>query len=164
MRPMRREMTIARAGSPRRAGSVADISTPIMVPEVTSRRRTGRLGSAEPMIQYQDAARKKRDSAIRAQESSTQPISDLTMLATTLSTPILFAASAVSPMPSAPAAPRLSRRAMRRRRTPPSGGLGSSEGRRCARLRGPPLAGTSPARRATSSLVVAGAGASAARS
>ena len=46
MRPVRRESDSARAGSPRRAGRVADISTPIIVAEVTSRRRTGRLGSA----------------------------------------------------------------------------------------------------------------------
>ena len=31
-RPARRATTIARAGSPRRAGSVADMSTPIAVP------------------------------------------------------------------------------------------------------------------------------------
>ena len=42
--PMRRARTIARAGSPRRAGRVADISTPIIVAEVTSRRRSGLRG------------------------------------------------------------------------------------------------------------------------
>ncbi len=42
IRPIRRASDIARAGSPRRAGRVADISTPIIVAEVTSRRRTGR--------------------------------------------------------------------------------------------------------------------------
>ena len=57
IRPMRRESTIALAGSPRRAGSVADISTPIIVAEVTSRRRTGRPGSAARAIATQEAAR-----------------------------------------------------------------------------------------------------------
>ncbi len=41
IRPVLRASVIARAGSPRRAGRVADISTPIIVAEVTSRRRTG---------------------------------------------------------------------------------------------------------------------------
>ena len=57
-RPIRRARTIARAGSPRRAGSVADISTPIIVAEVTSRRRSGRRGSAERAIENQAPARK----------------------------------------------------------------------------------------------------------
>ena len=62
IRPVRRARVIALAGSPRRAGRVADISTPIIVAEVTSRRRTGRLGSAARTIQYQEAARKKSES------------------------------------------------------------------------------------------------------
>ena len=49
-RPIRRAMIIARAGSPRRAGSVADISTPIIVAEVKSRRRSGAPGSAERAV------------------------------------------------------------------------------------------------------------------
>ena len=64
--PVRRASVSARAGSPRRAGRVADISTPIIVAEVTSRRRTGRLGSAARAIQYQEAARKKSELAISA--------------------------------------------------------------------------------------------------
>ena len=40
IRPMWRERTIALAGSPSLAGNVADISTPIIVAEVTSLRRT----------------------------------------------------------------------------------------------------------------------------
>ena len=64
--------TSARAGSPSRAGRVADISTPIIVAEVTSRRRTGRCGSAARAIQYQEAARKNSESAIRAQATRTQ--------------------------------------------------------------------------------------------
>ncbi len=59
--PVRRASVSALAGSPRRAGRVADISTPTIVAEVTSRRRTGRLGSAARAIQYQEAARKKSE-------------------------------------------------------------------------------------------------------
>ena len=100
IRPVRRARASARAGSPRRAGSVADISTPIIVAEVTSRRRTGRLGSAARAIQYQEAARKKSEIAISAQATRTQVRSERTMLSTTLSTPIFCAASTVSPTPS----------------------------------------------------------------
>ena len=65
IRPVRRASASALAGSPRRAGRVADISTPIIVAEVTSRRRTGRFGSAARAIQYQEAARKNIEIAIR---------------------------------------------------------------------------------------------------
>ena len=106
MRPVRRASARARAGSPRRAGRVADISTPIIVAEVTSRRRSGRLGSAARAIQYQEAARKKSEAAIRAQAISTQVRFERTMLSTTLSTPIFCAASTVSPIPRAPATTR----------------------------------------------------------
>ena len=51
---------------------MADISTPIIVAEVTSRRRTGRLGSAARAIQYQEAARKKSELAISAQATRTR--------------------------------------------------------------------------------------------
>ena len=129
-RPVRRESESARAGSPSRAGRVADISTPIIVAEVTSRRRTGRLGSAARTIQYQDAARKKSERAIRPEAISTQVTSERTMLSTTLSTPILRAASAVRPMPSTAAMPRAARRATRRLRLPLRASGGSSDGRR----------------------------------
>ena len=132
MRPVRRESDIARAGSPRRAGSVADISTPIIVAEVTSRRRTGRLGSAARTIQYQEAARKKSESAISAQAISTQVRSERTMLATTLSTPILLRGQrgqADAEDAGDAEAERGGRRA--RRRLPPAASAGSSEGRRC---------------------------------
>ena len=76
IRPMRRARTIARAGSPRRAGSVADIITPIIVAEVTSRRRTGRPGSAERTIAVHDAARKNSETTIRAQAITSQVTSE----------------------------------------------------------------------------------------
>ena len=74
---------MARAGSPRRAGSVADISTPIIVAEVTSRRRSGLRGSAARAIANQEAARKNIEAIIKAVAISTQPASERTTLATT---------------------------------------------------------------------------------
>ncbi len=111
MRPVRRASARARAGSPSRAGRVADISTPIIVAEVTSRRRTERLGRAAQAIQYQEAARKKSEEAISAQAISTQVRFERTMLSTTLSTPIFWAARTVRPIPSAPATTSPARRA-----------------------------------------------------
>ena len=92
MRPTRRASTIALAGSPRRAGSVADISTPIIVAEVTSRRRTGRPGSAARTIATHEAARANIAATISAQATSTQVRSLPMTLWATLSTPILRAA------------------------------------------------------------------------
>ncbi len=92
MRPIRRASTIARAGSPRRAGSVADINTPIIVAEVTSRRRTLRPGSAARAIATQEAARANIAAIISTQATSTQVRSLPMTLLATLSTPILRAA------------------------------------------------------------------------
>ncbi len=155
---------MARAGSPRRAGSVADISTPIIVAEVTSRRRSGRSGSAALTIQNQEAARKNSESPIRAQAIRTQVRSEPAMLVTTLSTPILSAARLARMTPTRPAAPKPMRRATRRRPLPAFSGAGSSEGRRCGPRRGPPSAGRIPAQWATRSPALAGRGASSARS
>ena len=105
MRPVRRASTIARAGSPRRAGRVADISTPIIVAEVTSRRRSGRRGSAARAIENHEVARRNIEAIISAVATRTQPRSERTMLVTTRSTPIRFAAMKVRPTPSAPATP-----------------------------------------------------------
>ena len=57
---------MARAGSPRRAGSVADIRTPIIVAEVTSRRRRGLRGRAARAIAYQETARISIEAIISA--------------------------------------------------------------------------------------------------
>ena len=91
-RPTRRAMTIALAGSPRRAGRVADISTPIIVAEVKSRRRSGTDGSAARVATYQVAARKNSEAIIRAVAIRTQAKSERTTLWTTLSKPIWRAA------------------------------------------------------------------------
>ena len=56
---------MARAGSPRRAGRVADIRTPIIVAEVTSRRRSGLRGSAARAIANQETARRIIEAIIK---------------------------------------------------------------------------------------------------
>ena len=156
IRPTRRASTIARAGSPRRAGSVADISTPIIVAEVTSRRRRGLFGSAARAIAYQEVARRKSDPHISAVATSTQVRSERTMLVTTLSTPIRFAAMKVSTRPSTPARASAARRAVRA--CPGACGTGSSDGSRFAGTSGEPSTGTRPVRRATASSLLAGSG------
>ncbi len=113
IRPTRRESTMARAGSPRRAGSVADISTPIIVAEVTSRRRSGLRGSAARAIANQETARKNMEAIIKAVAISTQPASERTTLATTFWRPIRCAAIAVRTRPRRPATPSAMRLATR---------------------------------------------------
>ena len=71
-RPSRRDTISAREGSPRRAGSVADISTPIITPRAASRRRTRVPGSAERNTACQDSARSSIEAHIRPKASSTQ--------------------------------------------------------------------------------------------
>ena len=56
-RPVRRATTSARDGSPRRAGSVEDISTPMNVPCIASASRTRARGSAAWRIACQENAR-----------------------------------------------------------------------------------------------------------
>ena len=92
MRPTRLARTVARAGSPRRAGRVADISTPIIVAEVTSRRRTVRPGRAARTIATHEAARANIAPIISASAIRTQVRSEPMTLWATLSTPILRAA------------------------------------------------------------------------
>ena len=91
-RPMRRAMIIALAGSPSRAGRVADMSTPIIVAEVKSRRRSGVVGRAERAARNQAPERKNIEAIISAVAIRTQARSERTALCTTLSTPILWAA------------------------------------------------------------------------
>ena len=157
MRPTRRATTIALAGSPRRAGSVADISTPTIVPDVMSRRRTGRLGSAARTIAYQDPARTNIEAIISPSAISTQPGFERTKLSATWSRPIRLAASAVRPIASRPAV----HIATRRTKTPvPPAGAGSIDGSRSGGRRAPPAAGASPARLTSRSAVPSGCGAS----
>ena len=146
IRPVRRASTIARAGSPRRAGRVADISTPTIVAEATSRRRSGRRGSAARAIENQELARRNIEAIISAVAIRTQPMSERTMLVTTRSTPIRCAAMKVSPTPIAPATPIATRRAVRWR-PPAIAGAGSRLGSLRAGTRSPPSAGRMPTRR-----------------
>ena len=101
MRPVRRASTIARAGSPRRAGSVADISTPTIVAEVTSRRRSGLRGSAARAIEYQELARRNIEAIISAgRDQRPRWRRSGRCWSTTRSTPIRRAAMKVSPTPT----------------------------------------------------------------
>ena len=159
IRPARRARTIARAGSPTRAGRVADIRTPIIVAEVTSRRRSRRPGSAALAIASHDTARRHIAAIIRPSAISTQFTSERTMLAMTLATPILLAASAVKPRPATPATPRPTRRATRRAPAIAVAGSGSSAGSRRGRCGGEPSIGITPVRRATASGALTGAAA-----
>ena len=114
------------AGEGQRAGRLAEAGRQGRRHQHADHRRRGdvaaadRAGWAAPRatIQYQEAARKKSESAISAQAISTQVRSERTMLSTTLSTPIFCAASAVRPTPRTPATPRPTRRATRRLRLP----------------------------------------------
>ena len=103
----------------------------------------GRVGSAARTIQYQEAARKKSESAIRPQATQTQLRSERTMLSTTLSMPIFCAASGSGRLRSrqrgrARPGGRSCARACR------AGGLGSSEGSRCGGRGGRPSEGAFP--------------------
>ena len=70
-RPARRATISARAGSPRRAGSVADISTPIAVPWKASMRVTGRSGSPARRIACHAIARSTIEAHMTASAAST---------------------------------------------------------------------------------------------
>ena len=136
-------------------------------------RRRGHVAAADRAVGQRRAARSstRRRRGRRARgpsaprRSGPRSTSERTMLSTTLSTPILRAASTVRPTPSAPATPRPTRRATRRLRLPLRASGGSSEGSRCAGRRRVAVGGPEPgpggepfARRVT------GSGASIARS
>ncbi len=72
-RPMRRATISAREGSPRRAGSVADISTPMKVPCSASRRRAGRQVGAAERIAYQARPRTTIETHIKREAGGHQP-------------------------------------------------------------------------------------------
>ena len=65
-RPSRRATISAREGSPSRAGSVADISTPIAVPCIASAKRGRDAGSAARRIACHDTARSTIEAHISA--------------------------------------------------------------------------------------------------
>ena len=116
--PVRRATTNARDGSPRRAGSVADISTPMKVPCRASRSLTATAGSAARRIACQDTARSSIDDAIRASETSTHRGLEASSAPTMLSTPMRATATTAAAAP-ATAAARQQRAARDRERGAP---------------------------------------------
>ena len=82
-RPMRRATISAREGSPRRAGSVADISTPMKVPCSASRRRALRQVGAALRIACQARPRTNIERHISAKPAAISPGLEATRLAAT---------------------------------------------------------------------------------
>ena len=82
-RPTRLATISARDGSPSRAGSVADMSTPIIVARAASRRRTRVPGRAARRIACQASARTSMEAHISAKATSTH-----TGVAATIARPI----------------------------------------------------------------------------
>ena len=72
IRPSLRDTISARDGSPRRAGRVADMSTPIIVARAVSRRRTRVPGSAARRIACQASARTSIERHMSMKPTSTQ--------------------------------------------------------------------------------------------
>ena len=143
-------MISARLGSPKRAGRVADISTPIIVARAVSRRRTRVSGSAARRIACQASARSSIEAHMSAKATSTQigvaatiarPVDSIPMRCTAR------AASAAPPTTPVAASPRRSAR-LARGRLGDDVSLGSSEGRRRGGTRGPDSAGLAPTRAA----------------
>ena len=72
-RPIRRATISAREGSPRRAGSVADMSTPMNVPCMASRRLARRQVGAAARMACQAMARANMAAHISASPAATRP-------------------------------------------------------------------------------------------
>ena len=110
-RPVRRATMSARDGSPRRAGSVADMSTPMKVPCSASVTRSRALGSAARRISCQASARTAIDRHMRPSETTTQTGLDASRLAAMRSRPMRCSAMTDSPAPASPATTMAPRRA-----------------------------------------------------
>ena len=149
-RPRRRATINAREGSPRRAGSVADMSTPMNVPCMASRRFARRQVGAAARIACQERARTNIAVHISARLAASRPGFEASSEAATRARPTRSSATAASPAPASELAASVKRRTVRTRRARPTsgGGAGASEGRRCAGTRGSPSAGSTPWRRA----------------
>ena len=146
-RPSRLATMSARDGSPRRAGSVADISTPIITPRVASRRRTRTPGSAARRMACHDSARSSMDAHISANDRKTQTGVAASSAFVIESSPIRRSASAASPAPSAAPPQTAARRATRTARLRRElGSSTSGDGWRTGGCTGPPSASASPAR------------------
>ena len=152
-RPSRRATISAREGSPRRAGRVDDMSTPMNVPCIASRRLARRQVGATTRIECQASARTNIAAHITARPAASRPGFDASSEAATRATPMRCSASAASPAPSSELLARPSRRSARARRGRPSadagaGTSGCSDGSRWAGTRGSRSAGANPWRTA----------------
>jgi hypothetical protein len=149
-RPMRRATIIARAGSPRRAGSVADISTPIIVPCSASRRRgLGATGIAARRIADHDTARTAIDVHISASATSTHETVACSSEWPIRSSPMRFSAKNEPARIATATSAMITRRAKARigRALRPRDGCGGSiDGRRRAGRRGCRSADRKPVR------------------
>ena len=148
-RPVRRETISAREGSPRRAGSVALISTPMKVPCIASRSRTRPRGIAAFRIACQATARTTIEAHITPRPASTQAGLESSSATAISCTPMRRNASTVPASASAANASIATRRASTSAGLrAPAGGGGSRLGRRCGRTRGCRSAGLAPIRTA----------------
>ena len=164
-RPTRLATISAREGSPSRAGSVADISTPIIVARAVSRRRTRVPGRAARRIACQASARTSIEAHMSAKATSTQTGVAATIARPIDSMPSRCSASAARPAPAtAPPRPARGARSRATRRRPAAGAFGSSDGSRCGPTRGPGSDGTAPVRCATRATRPSGSGAPSASS
>ena len=98
-RPVLRATTSARDGSPRRAGSVEDMSTPMKVPWAASANRTRARGSAALKIAYHEMARTAIALHMTARPSSTSVGLAVIKAEAMLASPIFWSASTASVAP-----------------------------------------------------------------
>ena len=156
-RPSRRATISAREGSPSRAGSVADISTPTAVPCQASVKRGFASGSAARRIAAQETARKTIEAHISASPITTHAGLDVTSVCATRSRPIRSIARYEPPIAPSAATRNSARRSSTAARHAVAG-AGSSDGSRRAGRRGPRSAERSPIRTAARSVAPTGSG------
>ena len=145
-RPSLRATIRAREGSPRRAGSVEDMSTPMNVPCIASRRLARRQVGAAARIACQEIARANMAAHISPRPAASRPGLDAASVATTCVTPTRCSATAASAAAASELAANPSRRRTRTRRERPSGAGACARrlGKRWAGTRGRRSAGASP--------------------
>ncbi len=112
-RPMRRARISAREGSPRRAGSVADISTPMNVPCIASRRFARRHVGAAVRIACQLIARANIAPHISASAAARRPGLEASSEVATRVTPTRWSARTASAAPAIVLSAKPARRSVR---------------------------------------------------
>ncbi len=157
-RPVRRATTSAREGSPSRAGSVEDMSTPMNVPCIASDSRTRARGSAARRIACQENARRTIAPHITPSPSRTNVGLELMSAEAIFGMPIFCSASHASTRPPIETAASASRRTIAKAGLRRRSSFGSSEGSRWARTRGFRSAERAPTATATRWSPGAGAG------